>query len=76
MAKTVNIEFTDAQWELINTHYTYDKYLDNIEGLPDEEVTEITPDILGNVLKNNVHKNVTAHMEKVGHKALVDSFNV
>ena len=77
MAKTVTIEFTDAQWDLIVNHYSYNKYFDGLPDMPDEETrNDITLEILGKVLKNNVHKNVTAHMEKVGHKALVDSFNV
>ena len=30
MAKTITIEFTDAQWDLIVNHYSYNKYFDGL----------------------------------------------
>ena len=71
MAKTITIEFTDAQWELIKEHYPT-QYYDDPEDLSTLSVwTEV---LLANWFKEVVHREVNSQIQiKASH---TDSFNV
>lgn len=70
MAKTVTIEFTDAQWELILANYP--KRADDKGTFPEA----ITVDILAAYLLEDVKNTTTMEVQQKASTAQKDAFNV
>ena len=69
MTQIITIEFTDAQWALIEANYP--KYADEDGVFPD-----VTPEVLSGVLMQDVKSKTT---EEIQHKASItqkDAFDV
>ena len=72
MAKTITIEFTDAQWELVKEHYPKQYYVD-----PDNDLTthaEWTEELVSKWLKSEIQAEVVDHINFLA--ARTDSFDV
>ena len=69
MAVQVIIEFTDAQWALIEANYP--KYPDAEGAFPD-----ITPEVLSGFLMLDIRIKTTAEIQNKASLAQVDAFDV
>ena len=69
MAVQVIIEFTDAQWALIEANYP--KYPDEDGVFPD-----ITPEVLSGFLMQDVKSKTTEEIQHQASLAQVDAFDV
>ena len=72
MAKTITIEFTDAQWELIKEHYPQQYYVE-----PDNDLSqrsEWTEALVSKWLKYMIQVDVNAQIQVKA--ARTDSFDV
>ena len=68
MAKTIALEFTDAQWELIKEHYTI--LDDRNEGV------ECTEETFAHAVQRYIGIKVTSIIANKAKEANKDSFNV
>lgn len=71
MAKTITIEFTDAQWELVKEHYPSQYWVDPTNMV---EFKEWTVDLLATWLKQTVQLEVNTQINFQASRA--DSFDV
>ena len=71
MAKTITIEFTDAQWELIKEHYPPQYWVDPKNMV---EFKEWTVDLLATWLKQTVQLEVNTQINFQASRT--DSFDV
>ena len=69
MAVQVIIEFTDAQWALIEANYP--KYADEDGVFPD-----VTPEVLSGFLMLDIRIKTTAEIQHKASLAQVDAFDV
>ena len=61
MAKTITIEFTDAQWELVKEHYPKQYYVD-----PDNDLSqksEWTEELVSKWLKQGIQVEVNSQIQ-------------
>lgn len=70
MAVTVTMEFTDAQWVLINDNYP--KYADENGIFPET----ITPEILSSFLMQDIRFKTTEEIQHKASLAQKDAFDV
>jgi len=68
MAKTIALEFTDGQWELIKAHYdTFNEY---------GELVDCTEETFASTIKNVISFAVTNTMANKAKEANQNAFNV
>ena len=68
MTKTIDIEFTDSQWELIKEHYsTFNE---------DGNLVDCTEETFAFTIKNTVSHVVTNTIANKAREASVDAFDV